>query len=118
MAIQKAGRIMVLRFFVFGLSVAFLMGCSSTPENTGNETGQKEEKADGKKLFNIHCAACHKYNGKGGVSGAKDLTISSLSRDEIGKIVSNGSGDMMPFKEVLTPEEIQAVIDHVQTLQN
>jgi mono/diheme cytochrome c family protein len=109
---------MVLRFIPLFFIALMFVSC-------GSESGVQETNSpstivavDGKKLFNIHCAACHKYNGTGGVSGAKDLTISTMSRDEIETLVLNGAGDMMPFKDVLKPVEIQGVVDHVQTLRN
>lgn len=71
----------------------------------------------GSKLFNMHCTLCHGKDGKLGVSGAKDLSVSTLSADEMAALVSNGKGAMSPYKNVLTKAEIQAVVEHVRTLQ-
>jgi mono/diheme cytochrome c family protein len=106
---------MVLRLFAVYLISLALTSCGG--ESSVSESGAvNPEMIDGKKLFNIHCAACHKYNGTGGISGAKDLTSSSLSDEEMKKIISNGAGDMMPFKDVISSEEIDAVIAHIHTL--
>jgi cytochrome c6 len=106
---------MVLRVVAVCLISLALTSCGD--ETSVSESGSvKPETIDGKQLFNIHCAACHKYNGTGGISGAKDLTSSPLSDEEMKKIISNGSGDMMPFKDVISSEEIDAVIAHIHTL--
>lgn len=107
---------MVLRIVLFLFCGLAITSCES--DTASGEVNTTTIPVDGKKLFNIHCAACHKYNGTGGVSGAKDLTISTMSREEIEAVVKNGAGDMMPFKDVLKPVEIQGVVDHVQTLRN
>ena len=107
---------MVLRLLavcLISLAVTSCGGESSVSESRA----VNPEMIDGKKLFNIHCAACHKYNGTGGISGAKDLTSSSLSDEEMKKIISNGAGDMMPFKDVISSAEIDAVIAHIHTLK-
>ena len=106
---------MVLRIFVIGVVVLLTASCTSSPEQSEVKDGPVD--IDGKRLFNIHCAACHKYNGTGGVSGAKDLTMTQLKREEMVHIVHQGSGDMMPFKDLLNDAEIDAVVDHIQTLK-
>ena len=107
---------MVLRLFAVCLISLAVTSCGE--KSTVSESGAvNPEMIDGKKLFNIHCAACHKYNGTGGISGAKDLTSSSLSDEEMKKIISNGAGDMMPFKDVISSAEIDAVIAHIHTLK-
>jgi len=107
---------MVLRIFVIGFIALSVGSCTSSPENIGGKDNSPVT-ADGKRLFNIHCAACHKYNGTGGVSGAKDLTVTTLKREEMIHIVHQGAGDMMPFKDLLNDTEIDAVVDHIQTLR-
>lgn len=106
---------MVLKIAAFSLVIVALTSCGG--ESSVSESGTvNPEMIDGKKLFNIHCAACHKYNGTGGISGAKDLTSTLLSDEEMKKIISNGAGDMMPFKDVISSKEIDAVIAHIHTL--
>ena len=51
------------------------------------------------------------------MNGAKDLGLSSLTRVEMIAMVTNGKGAMMPYKNVLTPKQIEAVVDHVRTLR-
>jgi mono/diheme cytochrome c family protein len=107
---------MVLRVVWLCIGSIALFSCGGD----GSQAHTSAEPAaliDGKKLFNIHCAACHKYNGTGGISGAKDLTSSLLSDEEMRKIIHNGAGDMMPFKDVISQAEIDAVVTHIHTLK-
>ena len=64
----------------------------------------------------MHCELCHGANGKLGFNDAKDLTASVLSRAEMIMQVSNGKGKMMPYKNVLTAKEVEAVVDYTRTL--
>lgn len=51
------------------------------------------------------------------MGGAKDLRVSAIKREEAIAIVTQGRNTMMPYKTVLKPEEINAVVDHVLTLR-
>ena len=70
----------------------------------------------GAKLFNMHCTLCHGQDGRLGNNGAKDLTASQLTREEMIALVSNGRGVMAAYKNVLSPAEIDAVVAYVRTL--
>ena len=50
------------------------------------------------------------------MSGAKDLSISALSREEMIAIISNGKGSMMAYRNVLTSKQIELVTEHVRSL--
>jgi len=71
----------------------------------------------GEELFNTNCTLCHGRTGDLGMSGAKDLTISTLTREQMIAMVTNGKGGMMPYKNVLTPKQIEAVVDHARKLR-
>lgn len=82
----------------------------------------------GSEVFTANCIACHGTDGKaktpaGKKLGAKDLTVSKISDAEIRKQVADGfknsSGvQMMPaFKDVLSPDQIEAVIGVVKKLR-
>lgn len=71
----------------------------------------------GEMVFNTNCAMCHGRTGDLGMNGAKDLVLSTLSRDEVVAIVTNGKGAMMPYGETLSKKEIAAVADHVLSLR-
>lgn len=86
----------------------FLLGgliSACTPTPAVNTDGSP----DTERLYNIHCAACHKSDGTGGISGAKNLVTTNLKAEDIAKVIAKGQGDMMPFESILKPEEIDAM---------
>jgi mono/diheme cytochrome c family protein len=95
---------MVLRTILYaGVLTGLLFSCNSTPPVNADGS------PDAERLYTIHCAACHKPDGTGGISGAKNLVTTKLNASEIEKVIAKGQGDMMPFESILKPEEIAAV---------
>lgn len=91
-----------------------LLACgSSSPEGTMAEGA---DKSAGQQVFDMNCTLCHGRDGKLGLNGAKDLTASTLTKTEMIAIVRQGKGAMMPYKDVLTAKEIDAVVEHVRAL--
>ena len=92
----------------------------------------KPSLALGELVFRSRCALCHGYNGHGdgrlstmlGKAKPTDLTKSLLANAELLSIVSNGGksaglSEMMPvWKEVLTPAEIESVVQYVLILRD
>jgi mono/diheme cytochrome c family protein len=103
---------MVLRSWLYSLPLLLIFAsCETAP------SGSADEKIDAGRLYNIHCAACHKPDGTGGISGAKNLTVSILGIQEIISVIKNGQGDMMPFSSILNDSEIEAVASYVQSFK-
>lgn len=73
-------------------------------------------KPDGKALYLDRCTSCHGMDGRMGFGGAKDITKTLKSLDEIIQQVTNGKGAMAPYKNILTPEEIFAVSEYALSL--
>ena len=71
----------------------------------------------GKYLYESSCISCHGADGKLGLSGAKDLSVSTLVKEERIKIISKGKGGMLPFQERLSEQEIESVAHYVGTLK-
>jgi cytochrome c5 len=71
----------------------------------------------GKAIFNGYCIVCHGEDGKLGLNGAKDLSISTLTDEEIKNIILHGKNGMSPYKKVLTEQEVEAVKNHVKNLR-
>lgn len=96
------------------LSFFVIMSChnenSVVVENTTVEP-------DGALLYKERCISCHGADGKLGFAGAKDLTLSKKTHQEIITQVTNGKGAMTPFKNILAPEEIDAVSSYAVSLQ-
>lgn len=64
------------------------------------------------------CLSCHGVDGKLGNSGAKDLSISKLTPEEIKEVLSEGKGAMPPALELLAdPNHMDSVVQFVQSLR-
>lgn len=71
--------------------------------------------AEGAELFEANCSGCHGADGQGGVGPS---LMDGLPRfetvDDLRTFVSAGSPGRMPgFETRLTPDEINAVVEHV-----
>ncbi len=95
-----------------GLFIALMVGCGNDPGATTTRPV-----SPGEKVYQMHCVLCHGKDGTFGISGAKDLTRSTLTSTEMTALVTDGKGAMMPYRNVLTKAEIEAVVEHVRTLQ-
>jgi len=84
-------------------------GNDKTPEPKGD--------AAGRKLYSSKCSSCHGSDGKQGVGGAKDLSVSTLTMDQRIQIITNGKGMMPGYASVMSGEEIQAVAEYTATLK-
>ena len=101
---------MKFNIFLGGLVMMFLIvNCREKKSN---------KSATGVQIFKENCVVYHGVDGKLGLNGAKDLTKSSLSIDEKKLQVKEGKGLMTPFKNILTENEIELVVNYVQTLKN
>jgi mono/diheme cytochrome c family protein len=83
------------------------------------------QELDGRKIFNLKCAMCHGKNGTPPTYYAKKVKTlgdaawqKSRSDEQIRKAIEDGvKGTMMAsFKEAFTPEELDALVKHVRTL--
>jgi len=110
---------MVLKFLFIAFSLLFI-GCTNNNQSTSHLEGEEENAASNPQaLYAIHCDACHGADGKEGVSGAADLSISKLSDKEIENTILNGNEKgMMPFKDMITnPKDIKSLVEYVKTLR-
>ena len=97
--------------FLFTLSL-FLFSCG----NSGT-TPVTKKKSMGQSLYETNCTSCHGEDGKLCTLGAKDLSVSSFSKEQMTDIITNGKSTMTPFGNMLNKEEVSAVADYVQTLK-
>jgi len=85
--------------------------------NASGEAQQGAARSPGDNVYRTYCTLCHGNDGALGIGGAKDLAASTLTKDELVSLVANGKGTMMPYKNTLTPQEIEAVAEHVLGLR-
>ena len=98
-----------LSFFL--IIVAF--GLAQKAKN--EKAGDKIVAVNGKEIFEEKCTLCHGSNGKLGLSGAKDLSVTALDHQNIVTIITEGKNAMASYKAVLTPEQIEAVANYIES---
>jgi len=98
-------------FSFFLIIVAFGMG----EKTKSAKAGAKIAAVNGKEIFNDKCILCHGDNGKLGLNGAKDLSVTPLNHAGIIETISNGKNAMAAYKGVLTPEQIDAVASYIES---
>jgi cytochrome c6 len=101
--------------FIIGTPVLLFFACGNS--ESGSTMAVRESRDRGAQLFSMHCTLCHGKDGTLGMNGAKDLTRSVLTKEEMLAIVTNGKGVMMPYKNALTKDELEAVVAHVRALR-
>jgi mono/diheme cytochrome c family protein len=77
--------------------------------------GDKIVAVNGKDIFKDKCSLCHGDDGKLGMSGAKDLSVTQLPHAGILEIINNGKNGMAAYKETLSAEQIEAVASYIET---
>ena len=90
-----------------------LKACGDGGTDNANNEGSTDP---GTFIYNSNCVMCHGRDGNLGMSGAKDLTKSTLGKGEMIAVVTNGRGGMIGFKTMLSKQEIDEVVDHARTL--
>jgi len=95
--------------------VLIIVSSCSSPTVADPVTGE----IDGSKIYKNYCNSCHGPKGNRGLSNAADLSKSTLKEDEIRKVILYGTGNgMSAYKSVITEEEeIEALVNHVKSLQ-
>ncbi len=71
------------------------------------------DKLDGQEIYEAKCGLCHGNDGKAGLSGASDLSVTQLTTDSIKSIVLNGRNTMV--KVDITDEQAAAVAAYVES---
>jgi cytochrome c6 len=104
---------MVLRLVLFAGMVMLVFSCGNTAGPEGSMAT-----SDVAKLYSIRCAMCHGDNGKLGLAGASDLSISQMTMEERIAIITNGKGTMTPFKDMISAAEINSLAEYIGTLRS
>lgn len=96
-----------------------LLACGNKKEETVPEVAPvtSAPAVDGQKIFKVSCSICHGMDGKLGLNGSKDLSISVLTLEERIALITNGKGVMPAQGAILKPEEIKAVAEYTFSLK-
>lgn len=110
---------MVLRitYLLFLVPIIFSCNSKNTSEKVADTNGVNV-KHSGKEIYSNYCVSCHGTDGKLGVSGAKDLSVSSLSDEMRLEIITNGKNAMPPMKDLIqSKEDILIVAEYTKSLK-
>jgi len=99
-----------MRITIVLIVLSFCIWACSAPEN-------KKESISGIEIYKTRCVSCHGTDGKMGMNGAKELPYSPLDASQRMEVVTYGRNIMPAFKEMLSKEEIKAVVDFTMTLK-
>ena len=100
-------------WILVAIGVFGLVACAAAE---GSDLDKKAPVTPGEALFKSNCTMCHGRDGKLNMSGAKDLTKSTLTEAEMIAIVTHGKGGMAGFGKTLTKTQVEEVVNHVRTL--
>ncbi len=91
------------------------------PDYTVMGTTSSNEIADplvyGQQIYSSYCVTCHGADGKLGLSGAKDLSTSTLTEEEVGLLLVEGKNSMPKFSEALDQNQLMAVKKYTLSLR-
>ncbi|MEO5905868.1 MAG: cytochrome c [Saprospiraceae bacterium] len=76
-----------------------------------------DDVAAGEQIYKKFCILCHGADGKLGINGAKDITVSALTLEERVALINTGKTLMTPFEGILTPDQMKAVASYTMTLK-
>jgi mono/diheme cytochrome c family protein len=114
---NKSLALIAIIFLVYAYGISETKSPSFKQESSTGEFANVAPGVLGKTIFETKCIGCHGADGKGGLSGAKDLTQSPKTPAEKIEIISNGKNAMIAYKNQLTSDQIKAVADYVETLK-
>lgn len=78
---------------------------------------EENQESTGKEIFEKNCAKCHGKDGTKRLLGAKNLQKSVLTATENYEVIANGKGKMPSWKEKLSTEQINQVIEYLAILK-
>jgi mono/diheme cytochrome c family protein len=115
-----------LRVSVVILAFLALTGCDVERRKSDAELGLNPQQAQGRRLYDNYCDRCHEpYSSRGkkgpslkGVFNRQYLSLSGLpaNDDRITDIVKYGRAKMEGFNQVMTEQQIKALLAYLHTL--
>jgi mono/diheme cytochrome c family protein len=116
-AFKKRNKILGVLAFMM-MIYAYGISESKSPTFKRPDMSNAYQGLTGQEIFTMECVKCHGVDGRGVLSGAKNLTVSELSIDEKLDIIRNGKNAMNPYGKVFSDEELNAVGNYVHSLVN
>ncbi len=94
-----------------------IFSCGDGTKASANAPGEQPDAIDDAELYTDKCAICHGDDGKAGVMGASDLSVSTLDPAAAVNVVKNGRKGMRAFGGELSNAEIEEVVKYAGTLK-
>ena len=99
--------------WIFGIAViALIYACAGKKDDLKPISG-----VDGSAVFKTHCQLCHGPDGKLGLNGAKDFSVSELTLEERVEVITKGRNTMASYENILSEDEIKAVAQYTLTFK-
>lgn len=104
-----------LVFLVVAVPLALVM--STSPSYSASVYQVANTATEGREIFASECSGCHGSQGEGALEGPslQSLLDSQEAVSGVADIVRSGYGEMDPFENELSEEQIQAVATYVVT---
>ena len=125
-AMRKANKpmaiaVLAIYFYVFLIartkSLTLQKDAYVTPVATVDATSGAIVTDEGKIVFEAKCALCHGVDGKLMLNGAKDLSVSKLTKAETIEMIKSGKGLMPGFKDELNEQQLNALAGYAEGLR-
>jgi uncharacterized membrane protein SirB2 len=71
----------------------------------------------GKEIYDNYCTKCHGEDGKAGIMGSTDLSMSQLDDAAALRMIRNGKGSMPSFSSSLDDHQLNALVQYIRTLR-
>ena len=130
---NKALAVIALLGFLYVLGIALTKSLTLTkqkievPASVSEESSAASEEiiqenadnglSNAKAIFEQECSRCHGMDGKQGLAGAKDLTVSQLTDAQKKEMILKGKGVMAGYEGRLTEQEVDNLVLYVNTLK-
>ena len=72
--------------------------------------------SEGRALFQDTCVFCHGRRGEGGHNGMPLEGLAAFGTGYVAGIISSGQNNMPSFSDTFSPNQINAIAEHVRTL--
>jgi len=106
------------KIFALLTVIMILSACGGdVPEVEKKTVPRLSDLPPGKLIYKKNCVLCHGAKGNMGLNGSFDLTTSKLTLEERIEVITSGRNTMMPYKSVLTKNEIKEVSEYIETLR-
>lgn len=94
------------------------VACGGAPQSDIIDPPEGYQSRSGKVMYQKYCVSCHGEDGKRGLAGAKDLTLSKMDSSAIVRLLQNGKNGMpRQIQYFQSEEEVESTIKYLKSLR-